>query len=96
MKIGVYEIGREVGTGAMGSVHLAVDTTNNTPVAVKRIHPKYADQPQALKRFEIEVQSSRRSPARWRLASGWNVREVAKYAFLTSLWVAPGPRCKTW
>src|SRR5262245_25820849 len=60
MILGEYELGREIGTGAMGSVHLARDRSTRAPVAVKRIHPKYTGQKQALRRFAIEVQTASR------------------------------------
>ena len=61
MRLGNYEVGRELGSGAMGSVHLAYHRLTRQPVALKRIHTKYVGQNQTLRRFNIEVQTASRS-----------------------------------
>ncbi len=60
MKLGDYELGPQVGSGGMGSVHLAHEATTRSPVALKRIHTQYADEKTTLRRFAIEIQTASR------------------------------------
>jgi serine/threonine-protein kinase len=54
-KIGPFEIERELGSGAMGSVYRALYTENGKRVAIKIIAPGLASNETALARFEREA-----------------------------------------
>jgi len=60
MIIGNYELGPEIGVGGMGSVHRGRQLSTGAPVAIKRIHERFAGQSQPLRRFAIEVQTCSR------------------------------------
>ncbi|RLE12060.1 MAG: hypothetical protein DRJ28_09685, partial [Actinobacteria bacterium] len=51
-----YELREQVGTGAFGVVHRAYQPSVGREVAVKIIRPEYANDPQFIRRFEIEAQ----------------------------------------
>jgi serine/threonine protein kinase/Flp pilus assembly protein TadD len=42
-KVGKYEIVEWIGAGGMGKVYLAIDSTNESKVAIKSINPEYYD-----------------------------------------------------
>ena len=48
-----YELVERIGEGAMGEVYKALDTTNNTPVAVKALKVNL-DSPEVIERFQRE------------------------------------------
>ena len=50
-----YRITGLLGTGGMGSVYRAEHVTIKRPVAIKVLHPDYADDPDYAKRFEREA-----------------------------------------
>lgn len=50
-----YELGAELGAGAMGCVYAALDTTSSEMVAVKVLHPLYARDPTAVARLQREA-----------------------------------------
>ena len=53
---GRYEITTVLGRGGMATVFVAADRrSNNAPIALKALHPEYADDPTQLARFEREV-----------------------------------------
>ncbi|WP_169814016.1 protein kinase domain-containing protein [Actinomadura kijaniata] len=56
--IGPYEVLRLLGSGGMGSVHLALDGEGRT-VAVKVLHPHIAAESRGLERMEREVAAMR-------------------------------------
>lgn len=55
-----YEIKTQLGRGGMGMVYLAKDWKNEQQVALKTLLPKYAQLPQAVARFEREIEAVRR------------------------------------
>ncbi|MGM0576330.1 MAG: protein kinase domain-containing protein [Myxococcota bacterium] len=57
---GRYEIGGVVGAGGMGIVYRAHQRAMERDVAVKVLHPHYAHDPRAVKRFFREAQASSR------------------------------------
>lgn len=57
---GRYQIGSVVGAGAMGTVYRAFQKSMDRDVAIKVLHPKYAHDPRAVKRFFREAQSASR------------------------------------
>ena len=54
--IGVYQISARIGTGGMGEVYQARDTTLNRLVAIKVLLPAVANDPDRLTRFRREAQ----------------------------------------
>jgi len=52
---GRYELDEQVGKGGYGEVWRATDTVLSRAVAIKLLHPGYAQQPQALARFHAEA-----------------------------------------
>jgi serine/threonine protein kinase/tetratricopeptide (TPR) repeat protein len=58
--LGEYEVGPEVGSGGMGAVHRGHDRTSGAPVAIKRVHERFASQLPTLRRFALEVQTASR------------------------------------
>ena len=57
---GRYQIGSVIGSGAMGTVYRAYQRSMDRDVAIKVLHPKYAHDPRAVKRFFREAQSASR------------------------------------
>jgi len=55
-----YEIKTQLGRGGMGMVYLAKDWKSEKQVALKTLLPKYAQLPQAVARFEREIEAVRR------------------------------------
>ena len=55
-----YDIGGVVGTGGMGVVYRAHQRGMERDVAVKVLHPQYAHDPRAVKRFFREAQAASR------------------------------------
>ncbi|MEA2009453.1 MAG: protein kinase [Actinomycetota bacterium] len=51
-----YELREEVGSGAFGVVHRAYQPSVGREVAIKIIRPEYANDPQFIRRFEVEAQ----------------------------------------
>jgi serine/threonine-protein kinase len=59
-ELGQYRLRRKLGAGGMGEVYLAEHRLLKRPCAVKRIHARYLNQPEQLRRFEREVQATAR------------------------------------
>ena len=59
-QLGQYRLRRKLGAGGMGEVFLAEHRLLKRPCALKRIHAKFLNQPEQLKRFEREVQATAR------------------------------------
>ena len=59
---GRYQLDEPVGTGWFSEVWRATDVALSRPVAVKLLHPAYAQQPEALARFRAEA---RHAAALW-------------------------------
>jgi serine/threonine-protein kinase len=59
-ELGQYRLRRRLGAGGMGEVYLAEHHLLKRPCAIKRIHPKYLDHPDQVRRFEREVQATAR------------------------------------
>ncbi len=57
-ELGAYTLKRKLGAGGMGEVYLAEHRLLKRPCAVKIIRPERAGDPQALARFEREVQAT--------------------------------------
>lgn len=51
-----FELGERIGEGGYGAVYRAVQATVERDVAIKIILPKYANQPEFIRRFEAEAQ----------------------------------------
>jgi serine/threonine protein kinase len=58
-KFGSYVIEQELGVGGMASVHLARSPAIANPVALKRLHPHVADNPELVKSFIDEARLAR-------------------------------------
>jgi eukaryotic-like serine/threonine-protein kinase len=71
-QLGQYRLRRLLGAGGMGEVYLAEHQLLKRPCAIKLIRPEKAGEPQALARFEREVQSAAR-------LSHWNSIEIFDY-----------------
>ena len=59
-----YTIEREIGSGGMATVYLAEDLKHHRQVAIKVLHPQYADNPDYRQRFDREASLGL---ARWAL-----------------------------
>jgi serine/threonine-protein kinase len=59
-KFGQYQLRQQLGAGGMGEVYLAEHQMLKRPCALKLIKPEAGADPQALARFEREVQSAAR------------------------------------
>lgn len=59
-QFGQYRLIRPLGRGGMGHVYLAEHALIKRPVALKVIRPDASDQPEALRRFGLEVQAMAR------------------------------------
>ena len=70
--IGQYRLRRLLGRGGMGEVHLAEHLLLRRPCAIKLIAPAKAGDPQALARFEREVQATAK-------LTHWNTVEIYDY-----------------
>jgi serine/threonine-protein kinase len=57
---GKYRVNHLIGSGGMGTVWEGVHTTLGTRVAIKFIKPRFAQQPEARARFEIEARAAAR------------------------------------
>jgi len=57
-ELGQYRLRRKLGHGGMGEVYLAEHRLIKRPCAIKRIHTKFLDNPEQLRRFEREVQAT--------------------------------------
>src|SRR5580693_709370 len=55
---GKYRVLRMIGSGGMGTVWEGVHTSLGTRVAIKFIKPRFAEQPEARARFEIEARAA--------------------------------------
>jgi eukaryotic-like serine/threonine-protein kinase len=55
-RLGVYQLSARIGTGGMGEVYRARDTTLNRAVAIKVLLPAVANDPDCLARFSREAQ----------------------------------------
>jgi serine/threonine-protein kinase len=55
---GKYRVEQLIGTGGMGTVWEGVHTSLGTRVAIKFIKPRFAEQPEARARFEIEARAA--------------------------------------
>lgn len=55
-ELGQYRLRRKLGQGGMGEVYLAEHAFLKRPCAIKRIHQKYLNNFEQVKRFEREVQ----------------------------------------
>jgi DNA-binding SARP family transcriptional activator/tRNA A-37 threonylcarbamoyl transferase component Bud32/WD40 repeat protein len=51
-----YELREQVGSGAFGVVHRAYQPSIGRTVAIKIIRPEYVNDPQFIRRFEVEAQ----------------------------------------
>ena len=60
--VGRYRLDEPIGTGWFSEVWRATDVALSRPVAVKLLHPAYAQQPEALARFRAEA---RHAAALW-------------------------------
>jgi tRNA A-37 threonylcarbamoyl transferase component Bud32 len=59
-RIGPYRVERELGAGGFGAVYLAYDTDLKRRVALKVLHPGRLEQPEAVRRFQLEAQAMTR------------------------------------
>jgi serine/threonine-protein kinase len=71
-QIGQYRLKQPLGSGGMGDVFLAEHVLLKRPCAIKLIKPEKAGDPQALARFEQEVQATAR-------LTHWNTVEIFDY-----------------
>ncbi|MBL0214412.1 MAG: protein kinase [Myxococcales bacterium] len=55
VKIGRFELSRQLGAGAMGEVWQAHDTSGGVDVAIKLLRPEIAKDPELLRRFRKEA-----------------------------------------
>jgi serine/threonine-protein kinase len=73
-RLGQYQLVRKLGAGGMGEVHLAEHLLLKQPVAIKLIRADRAGDPEALARFEREVQATAR-------LNHWNTVQIYDYGF---------------
>lgn len=57
-QMGQYRLRRMLGKGGMGEVYLAEHQLLKRPCAIKRIHPRFLNNPEQMRRFEREVQAT--------------------------------------
>jgi len=55
-----YRVETQLGSGAMGTVYRAHDTSLERPVAVKVLHAKVAEEPEIVRRFQREARAAAR------------------------------------
>ncbi len=55
--VGGYQILEQIGEGGMATVYKAYDEGTDRHVAIKTLPPRYADDPEFVKRFEIEARA---------------------------------------
>ncbi len=58
IKLGPYELGELIGAGGMGEVYRAHDPRLNRDVAVKVLPSSFSEDPQRLRRFELEARAA--------------------------------------
>ena len=73
-QLGPYRLIRRIGAGGMGEVYLAEHVMLKQPTAVKLIRPERAGDPEALRRFEREVQATAR-------LEHWNTVQIFDYGY---------------
>jgi serine/threonine-protein kinase len=73
-QLGPYRLIRRIGAGGMGEVHLAEHVMLKQPTAIKLIRPERAGDPDALRRFEHEVQATAR-------LEHWNTVQIFDYGY---------------
>jgi eukaryotic-like serine/threonine-protein kinase len=71
-QLGQYMLKKKLGAGGMGEVYMAEHQLLKRPCAVKLIRPGKMSDPQALDRFELEVQATAR-------LTHWNTIEIFDY-----------------
>ena len=54
-RLGNLEIVDRIGIGGMGAVYRAVHKVLETPYAVKVLHPRFSEDPEAVERFRAEA-----------------------------------------
>lgn len=54
-RLGSYELGEQVGEGAFGAIYRATQPSVGREVAIKVIRPELANDPEFIRRFEIEA-----------------------------------------
>ena len=59
-----YVLDQQIGTGGYSEVWRATDTVLLRPVAVKLLHPRYAQRGEALARFQAEARHAGATGAR--------------------------------
>ena len=59
-RIGAYQITAQIGSGGMGEVYRARDTSLDRDVAIKVLPEAFATDPERLARFEREARRLRR------------------------------------
>jgi tRNA A-37 threonylcarbamoyl transferase component Bud32 len=57
-EMGQYRLRKKLGHGGMGEVYLAEHSLMKRPCALKRIHAKFLDNPEQVRRFEREVRAT--------------------------------------
>jgi len=55
---GRYVLGEQIGIGGYGEVWRATDTVLSRPVAIKLLHPRHAEQGEAVARFRAEARNA--------------------------------------
>jgi serine/threonine-protein kinase len=58
LRIGRYEIGRRLGKGGFGVVHVARDVDLDREIAIKVLKPEYLVKPQIVQRFLQEARAA--------------------------------------
>jgi len=56
-RLGSYEVGEMIGEGAFGSIYRATQPSVGREVAIKVVRPELANDPQFVRRFEVEAQT---------------------------------------
>lgn len=55
--VGSYQIASKIGTGGMGAVYLGIHPLIHKKVAIKVLHPEFADKPDVVQRFFQEARA---------------------------------------